>query len=186
MRVRGRENVPAGAAVLAVNHNSYADPVLAWAVTPRHSSYMARADLYHSALARWAFPLLGTIPLRRGQADRDALTAAAALLERGELLGIFPEGTRHNEGIGEGLGGAAFIALRSNVPVVPVGVAGSKRIRPKGVRLIRIPRIAVVFAEPVDPADYNQSTRKERMTAMTEEIMRRIRLALEQAEEARR
>jgi 1-acyl-sn-glycerol-3-phosphate acyltransferase len=184
----GQENIPEGGAIIAGNHVSYLDPVLLWSGTPRHVHFMARANLFEKGIVGWGLPRVWAFPVKRGEPDRTAISTATELLSHGDLVGIFPEGTRvRHEGadaeLGEGHGGVAFIAMRANVPVVPVGIAGTDRAWPPGQRLPRFPKITIHYYEPVDPADFAQGGRKERVEAMTAEIMRRIASARTEAEE---
>lgn len=186
-RFKGVENVPASGAIIAGNHVSYLDPVLLWCGGPRHIHFMAKAQLFDMHGLGWALPRLWSFPVHRGAADRTAIATATELLEAGELVGIFPEGTRirHHgvEALGEAHGGVAFIAMRAGKPVVPVGIAGTERAWPDGQRLPRFPRVTVLFCDPVHPEDFAHGSRKERVEAMTNEIMRRIASAREQAGE---
>lgn len=183
----GEENIPAGGAIIAGNHVSYLDPALLWCGAPRHVHFMARSSLFHQHILGWALPRLWSFPVKRGQPDRAAIAMAANLLERGDLVGIFPEGTRvRHEGadaeLGEGHGGVAFIAMRANAPVVPVGIAGTDHAWPPGKRLPRFPKVTIHYYEPVHPSQFTEGGRKERVEAMTADIMRRIVSARRSAE----
>ena len=127
------------------------------------------------------------IPITRGSADRVAIQRATDLLKHGEPVGIFPEGTRQAAGAStdepsEGHSGVAFIAMRAGVPVLPVGISGTERALPRGAKLPRFPRVTVRYGEPVRPEEFTEGTKKERMQAMTAEIMRRISAARAAAE----
>ncbi len=180
----GEHNLPATGAILAGNHVSYADPTLLWSVVPRPCHFMAKSELYGKGFLGWALPRLWTFPIRRGQADREAISVATELLKRGELVGIFPEGTRKHDGMGQAQQGAAFIAMRAGVPIVPVGIHGTDRIKPKGQRFVRFPRITIRYGEPVSFTDFDESVgdRKQRMEMFTAEVMRRIIAELAAAE----
>jgi len=184
-RFRGVEHVPATGAIIAGNHVSYLDPALLWCGGPRRIHFMARSALFRQRILGWALPRLWSFPVHRGSADRAAIARATELLEAGELVGIFPEGTRVRHGgadaLGEAHGGVAFIAMRAAVPVIPVGIAGTDRAMPPGARIPRFPRVTFWFAEPVRPEDFVEGGRKERVEAMTAEIMRRIAAAREYA-----
>lgn len=170
-------NVPAGGpAILAGNHVSYLDPALLWCGSPRPTHFMAKSELWKIGWLGWALDQFWAFPVNREGADREAISTATSLLERGELVAMFPEGTRKRDGsdeLGEAQGGVAFIALRAGVPVVPVGIAGTDEAWPPGRKLPRLVRVTMSYGEPVRPEDF-EGGRKERVAAMTAEIMRRI------------
>ncbi len=186
-RFCGVERVPEGGAILAGNHVSYLDPVLLWCGSPRPTHFMAKSELWDVPVVGWALPRLLAFPVRRGAADRQAIATATERASAGALIGIFPEGTRQRPGAHDDLGeaneGVAFIAMRVGVPVVPVGIAGTERALPAGARLPRFPRVTVRYGEPVDPSAYTEGSRKERLEAMTAEVMRRIAAARDDARE---
>lgn len=185
-RVIGAENVPAsGGVVLAGNHISYADPVLLWCRAPRPTHFMAKSELWDNAVLAWGLDHVWAFPVRRGRSDREAIAKASGFLAAGEPVGIFPEGTRNVDGSAEVQDGAAFIALRSGVPVVPVGIAGTDLIRPKGSRMMRFPKVVIAFGAPIAPESLPEGGRKERMEALTAEIVRGMAEQLERAREAR-
>jgi len=178
----GAEKIPAGGAIVAGNHVSYADPMLLWSRSRRPVHFMARSDLWDHSFIGWGLDTLWSFPVKRGAADRDALAQASSLLQAGEIVGIFPAGSRHADE-GESHGGAAFLAMRNGVPVVPIGIAGTERIMPKGARVPRFPKVVMFVGDPIDPARFTEGGRKQRVEAMTVEIMERI---AEQVEKARK
>lgn len=184
-RFLGAEHVPEGGAVLAGNHVSYLDPALLWCGTPRPTHFMAKQELWQIGWLGWALDQFWAFPVNRAGADREAITTATALLEKGELVGMFPEGTRRREGddLGEAQGGVAFVALRAGVPVVPVGIAGTAEAWPPGRKLPRLVKVTVCYGDPVHPDEF-EGSRKERVAAMTAEIMRRIDEQRKRAREA--
>lgn len=174
-RVVGAENVPAtGGVLLAGNHISYGDPVLLWCRSPRPVHFMAKAELWKVAVIGWFLDQVWAFPVKRGESDRGALTRASGYLKAGEVVGVFPEGTRNRDGGAQAQGGAAFLALHNGVPVVPVGISGTERIRPEGTKGIRFPRVVISFGAPIDPSELSAVGKKERVETMTAEIMRRI------------
>ena len=182
-KVVGGANVPAsGGVVLAGNHVSYADPVLLWCRSPRPVHFMAKSELYDSDFIGWGLDLFWAFPVNRGVSDRAAIAKAGEYLAAGEVVGIFPEGTRNRDGEAEAHGGAAFIALRGEAPIIPVGIAGTERIAPKGSKGIRFPKVVISFGEPIDPGSF-AGGRKERVEAITAEVMRRIGEEVERARE---
>lgn len=171
-----------GAAILAGNHNSYVDPVLMGTAMTRRIHYMAKAELWENKALGWICQQLYAFPVKRGEADRQAITTATRILQSGQLLGIFPEGTR---GGGEMHSGMAFLAMRANVPVIPVGMYGTDRIMPKGSKFIHLPRVRIAFGEPIHPEQFaGIADRKERMAAMSMAVEAGIAAALQEAKEA--
>lgn len=188
-RFLGTENVPEeGGYILAGNHVSYLDPALLWCGSTRPAHFIAKEELFDTPVLRWGLPRVWAFPIRRGSADREAIQRATDLLTRGEPVGIFPEGTRFRpgeiatDGLGEAHAGVAFIAMRANVPVVPVGISGTEKALPRGARIPRFPRVTVRYGRPVCPEEFTEGGRKERTQAMTSEIMRRIQEARSDAE----
>ncbi len=173
-QVVGRENLPAtGGVILAGNHISYGDPILLWCRSPRPVHFMAKIELWDSGFLGWCLDTFWAFPIHRGASDRAALAKASAYLKAGDAVGIFPEGTRNIDGDAEAQGGAAFLAMRNEVPVVPVGLAGTDRIKPPGSKGIQFPKVVISFGRPIDPAAF-EGGRKERVEAITVETMRRI------------
>ncbi len=129
VRVRGTEHVPAtGGVILVSNHRSNADPPLVSLITPRPVRFLAKSELFAGPLGR-ALRAIGQLPLRRGASDRAALRAAAEVVGRGDILCLFPEGTRGTGRFDQLHPGAAYLIMRTGVPVVPVAVLGSERVR---------------------------------------------------------
>lgn len=173
----GWENVPQGGAILAGNHVSYLDPALLWCVTPRPTHFVAKSELWESGWLGYLLDHFWAFPVRRASADREMIQTATHLLDAGELLGMFPEGTRKHDTdpdtLGEAHGGVAFLALRAGVPVVPVGIAGTEKALPRGAKVLRFPPVVIRVGTPVYPGEF-EGGRKERMDAMTVRIMERI------------
>ena len=184
-RVSGAERIPTDGAVLAGNHVSYMDPVLLWCASPRPVHFMAKRELWDAPFIGWALPRLWSFPVTRGAPDREAITTATTLLQAGELVGVFPEGTRQDTGddsLGQAQGGTAFIALRAGAPVVPVAFVGTDHVWPRGARFPRLARTSIHFGESVDPASVAPGAgRKERVEALTRVIMEGITAELDRA-----
>jgi len=178
-RVIGAERIPAGGALLAGNHVSYLDPVLLWCVSPRPVHFMAKSELFVKGFIAWLLPRLWSFPVNRGEPDRTAIVTATELLKSGELVGVFPEGSRReadvDEAVGEAHGGAAFIALRAGVPIVPVAFLGTERAMPRGASLPRPLKVTIVVGEPIDPGTVApEAGRKERVSLVTARMMDEI------------
>ena len=181
IRVEGRENLPTdGPAILCPNHTSVIDSFLLPAVLPRRITFVGKAEYLDSWKTRHLFPALGMIPIDRrgGDAAQRALDMAADVLLRGELFGIYPEGTRSRDGIlRRGRTGAARLALRTGAPLIPVGIVGTREIQPPGARVPRPFRAcAIKLGQPLDPGHYGDGG-DDRMVLrrMTDELMFEIR-----------
>lgn len=129
--VEGMENMPKeGPLILACNHLNLADPALITALLPRRIVWMTKRELFDIPVLGLFYHLYGAIPVRRFEADLSALHKAQEALKRGQVLGMFPEGTRSlNGGLGKGYAGTALIALRTGAPVLPVAVWGTEMIK---------------------------------------------------------
>jgi 1-acyl-sn-glycerol-3-phosphate acyltransferase len=150
MEITGRENVPsAGPAIVAANHRSLIDIPVVCMPTRRMVWFMAKEELFASKLVGPVLRALGGFPVRRGKPDRSALQRSFELLRSGEILGIFPEGTRTPGARFEELEeGFAYIALKSGVPVVPVAISGTEAVFPPGRKLPQFVKIRVRVGEP--------------------------------------
>lgn len=175
LHVYGTENVPyRGGAVLVGNHASFMDPPVMGAVFNRPVSFVARGSLTESAAFIWIFKLCGVIPIRRNEADTQAIRTMVSHLSEGRLIGLFPEGTRSRDGkLGKFSEGAVLVARKAKVPIIPVAIYGTFDALPKG----RIwPRRATVRVQYGIPLDANAGTREE----VNELIRQRIALSLEE------
>ncbi|WP_369053590.1 lysophospholipid acyltransferase family protein [Kineococcus terrestris] len=179
--VRGLENVPAsGAAILASNHLSVTDPVFLPVVLRRRVTFIAKAEMFTvrgplGRLAAGFFRSVGQLPVDRsgGRASQAAIEGAVAVLRRGELFGIYPEGTRSPDGrLYRGRTGVARIALRSGAPVVPVAMIGTEHVMARGKVLPSVRRVGVVIGEPLDFSRYaGRADDKLVVRAVADEVM---------------
>jgi 1-acyl-sn-glycerol-3-phosphate acyltransferase len=179
--VRGLEHVPAtGPAILCPNHISVLDSFFVPVMLRRRITYVGKAEYLDDWKTRWLFPALGMIPIDRtgGDAAQAALDLAARTLERGELFGIYPEGTRSRDGLlHKGRTGAARLALRTGAPIIPVGILGTDAILPPDRRLPRLLRRASIsFGAPINPAHYRgRDDDPLLLRQLTDEVMFEIR-----------
>ncbi len=150
LRVAGLEHITGRRPlVIAANHISVLDPPVLGAVVPFECTFFAKVELFRNPLFGALIRSLNAIPVRRGEADREALTRALAALRAGRSLVIFPEGTRDRTGrLREPKPGLGYFATQAGVPVVPVYISGTNRFRPT---LARRPRISVAFGPPFAP-----------------------------------
>jgi 1-acyl-sn-glycerol-3-phosphate acyltransferase len=150
-RVVGRHNIPrSGAFVLAPIHRSNIDTPLAAAVCSRRLRFMGKDSLWKVRVIGWLLSALGAFPVTRGTADREALKRCIAVLEMGEPLVLFPEGTRQSGPTVMPLfDGAAYIAVKAGVPIIPLGIGGSERVMPKGRKIIYPRKCVLVIGEPI-------------------------------------
>lgn len=153
MVVEGLEHLPSqGGALIVANHQSVLDIPLIAASTPRHVSFVARKSLADSRLLGFIMRECGAVLIERGAGDRGAMRAMVEHLRRGDLVTIFPEGTRTLDGrVGEFKGGALLAARKAGVPIVPASIRGSYGIWPRSRRFPGPGRIAVRFS-PVQAA----------------------------------
>ena len=173
LRARGLEHVPPGGFVLAANHTSNFDP---WPLgipflPKRQLRFMAKAELFNPILA----PILragGAFKVRRGEGDVDAMRTAAELAREGEIVVMFPEGTRQKKGLRKKREarphtGAARIALTAGVPLVPAAIGGTDR-------LSRLGPLSVAYGEPIDVSDLEGMETKRAASIATERLMKAI------------
>lgn len=179
IRVDGRANVPRnGGVIVAANHVSFFDSVALLQSIPRRAFFIGKAEYLQSWTTRRLFPAMGLIPIEREQARKAmaALEVAADVLRGGDVLGIYPEGTRSRDGLlHRGHTGVAQLALMSGTPIVPVGLIGTDDIQPVGSRVPRpFGRATVRFGAPLDPAAYGGPSRRRRQL-LTDDLMEAIR-----------
>ncbi len=170
----GLENVPeTGPFVLAPVHRSWIDFGLVSGVTRRPLGYMGKESLWKNKYFGAFITHLGAYSVNRGAPDRVSLRRTLEILDSGKPLVLFPEGTRRSGPVIEHLlEGAAFVASRAGVPLVPVGIGGSERALPKGKALPRPVRIHVIVGEPLLPTPIPEGARHPSRRAVRELTVR--------------
>ena len=177
----GRRNVPAeGAAILASNHLSFIDSVFLPLMIDRPMAFLAKSDYFTGrGLKGWAtrmfFKMTGQIPIDRsgGKASEASLNTGLQVLGNGDLLGIYPEGTRSPDGrLYRGRTGLARMALEAHVPVVPVVMVDTDTMLPTGTHIPRIVRVGIVIGEPLDFSRFEgMESDRYILRSVTDEIM---------------
>ena len=204
VRVTGLENLPDQRPVLlSPNHLSNVDGLIIFALSKKLNlslRILGKRELWNIKPLGWVLDHAGILPISREKADLDTLRTASAVLKAGDSMAIFPEGTRIRTldpvsgsevskeaalaSLGEASGGAAWLAIRNNVAVIPVGISGTERIRPDGMKLMRFPAVNVHFGTPLVPDQVvpkEEFKRKERIAKLTELIMSGLGSAVSQA-----
>src|SRR5262245_15218256 len=148
-------------------------------VIRRRVTFVAKAEYFDDKKTAWFFRGVGQIPIRRegGSASERALASATEVLRRGNVFAIYPEGTRTRDGdLHKGHTGAARLALRCGVPVVPIGLIGTDEVQPVDARMPRLfQRVTIRFGEPIDPARYaDQPNDRLALRELTDEVMYEI------------
>ncbi|MCY3634453.1 MAG: lysophospholipid acyltransferase family protein [bacterium] len=139
-----------GAFIIAPVHRSNLDGPLVNSRCPRKVRSLAKIEMFKGRVGTWISAMIGSFPVHRGAGDRRTLQAAIGLLRRGEPLLVFPEGTRHSgRQVGEIFGGAAFLAARTGVPILPVGIAGTEEAMPPKAKFLRRVPVFIVIGEPL-------------------------------------
>ena len=185
--VIGRENVPAtGAFIISPNHRSNLDSPAVALVTKRRLRFMGKESLWKRKWSAWYFTAAGGFPVERATADRAALNACLDVLERGEPLVLFPEGTRQSGPvITEMFDGPAWLASRAQVPILPVGIGGSETMMGKGAKFPRPSKLAVVIGEPIPAPPRGPSGRVPRAAVreVTVQLRRDLQRLFDEAQE---
>jgi len=161
LSIDGRQNVPKnGAFVLAPVHRSFLDTPISACVTRRRLRFMGKDAMWKYRAGGWLLSALGGFPVTRGTADRQALVRCIQVLQSGEPLVVFPEGERKSGPIVQPLfEGAAYVAVKAGVPIVPIGIGGSEHVMPKGSWIIRPRKLHVIVGPPISPVREGMSAR---------------------------
>ncbi|MGW2840889.1 lysophospholipid acyltransferase family protein [Streptomyces sp. NPDC001493] len=180
-RIEGLDHIPAeGAAIVAGNHLSFSDHFLMPAMLKRRITFLAKAEYFtgpgiKGKLTAAFFHSIGQIPVDRSgkEAGAAAIREGLGVLAKGELLGIYPEGTRSHDGrLYKGKVGVAVMAIRAGVPVIPCAMVGTFEIQPPGQKVPSIRRVTIRFGEPLDFSRYaGLDGQKAAIRAVTDEIM---------------
>ncbi len=183
--VKGLENIPYGSCIWAPVHRSYIDTPIN-AVVPVRMRFMSKDAMWKYGWFGWIMSALGSFPVSRGAADREAIRTALDALESGsEPLVAFPEGGRRDGPRVHPLQhGAVYLAARAQVPIVPVGIGGTAAAMPRGARFIYPKRIRIVIGEPIRPPALAANGRVSRSEIIrsSEELRERIQVLYDEAQ----
>lgn len=173
IRQKGKQFVPSkGGVVVAANHKSFFDPFFMAILQKRRIFFVAKAELFAHPILGWIFVRLGAIPIQRGLGDQDAIQTALTLLQSGEMVGIFPEGTRVEKGKeSSAKKGAVRLAMDAGVPIVPVGIAGTD-----GVKQLRFKHKVALVAQPCISQDQDLSRWSQNLWKQIEEAAQQAEL----------
>ena len=185
LKVVGRENLPpSGSYILAPTHRSAMDIPIAAAVTRRRMRFMGKDSLWKFKPIAAALSALGGFPVTRGSADIEALKRCIAVLGEGEPLVLFPEGTRRfGDEVKDLFDGASFLAHKTNLAVVPVGIYGSEHVMASGSKRIRRAHCVMVIGAPLHPKSAGARASREELAAFTATLASALQA---QYDEARR
>lgn len=179
--LEGFDRLPAeGPAILCANHVSFLDSAFLMLHVPRNISFVGKAEYMDSWKTKYLFPLMGMIPIDRsgGSKSQAALDTAESVLKRGELFGIFPEGTRSRDGIlHKGRTGAARLAFKIGCPIYPVGMIGTREIQPPDAKVPKLHgSVTIKIGRPIDLERYRNRTDVHMvLRQITDELMFEIR-----------
>ena len=171
------ENMPTtGGVLLAPNHLSHMDPPAVACGTKRRLRFMAKEELFHNKGFGALIGSIGAYPVRRGETDTESIRMTISLLEEGEVVLIFPEGTRGDgETIQELSRGVAMLAKRTNAPVVPVGIVGTNIVMPKGKKSGGKFQVKVAYGKPFRYSDVaTGATEKENRELFSLALQKKI------------
>ena len=182
VRRRGGEHLDIeGPVIVAPVHRSNLDTPLLAGLGHRRLRALSKESLFSNRYFGAFLASLGAFPVRRGAVDREAMREAVRMLEAGEQIVVFPEGTRQSgTGVGEVFDGMSYLASRTGAAIVPVGIAGTEAAMATGTRLPRRVRVAMVAGPPIRPPE-GRMTRPQ-MSRFSEEIRERLQAAFDEAQ----
>ncbi|NOX31812.1 MAG: 1-acyl-sn-glycerol-3-phosphate acyltransferase [Actinobacteria bacterium] len=172
VNIIGRENLDvATPAIIAPTHRSNLDGPLFGAAPDWLCRSLAKESLFKNPALGWAIAALGSFPVKRGSADREAMRTAEDLLAKGERVLVFPEGTRQTgNDVPEIFDGTAFMAARAGATIVPVGIAGTERAMPPGGKFPSRSTVTIVVGTPMAPPTADGRVKRKDVSAYTAEI----------------
>jgi 1-acyl-sn-glycerol-3-phosphate acyltransferase len=187
-RIVGAENIPAaGAFILAPVHRSNVDFGLASLITRRPMRFMGKDSIWKVGLLGRFVSMLGAFPVHRGAADRESLRVCTSVIDGGSPLVMFPEGQRRTGPVVEELfDGTAFVAARTGVPIIPVGIGGSERMMPKGAKFLHFTKLVLIVGVPIPVPPVGEKGRLPRSAVrdMTLQLRAEMQRLFDEAQQA--
>lgn len=178
LKVEGEENVPRkGAFIAASNHVSYMDPPIVGSAFRRRVYFITSDHLFKSRSVGWWYNIVGCIRIKRGEADHRAIRKILDYLKDGKPVALFPEGTRSEDGeLKDPFLGIGFLALKSQVPVVPCFIKGSEVALPRGARSFRKARIRLYMGKMIEAREFacDGAQKKEAYRLLSRKVMNSI------------
>ncbi|HKH03932.1 MAG TPA: lysophospholipid acyltransferase family protein [Acidimicrobiales bacterium] len=184
LEVHGAEKLPAHPFVLAPVHRSNVDFLLTAVITPPRMRYMGKASIWSFGPLGRFVSMLGAFPVHRGTADRESLKTCLRVLDQGESLVMFPEGTRRTGVVVEDIfDGPAYVAARAGVPLVPLGIGGTEAAMPPGARFIKPRKVVLVVGDPIYPPAAGGGSRAPRriVRELTNELHGAVQATFDEA-----
>ena len=185
-KVVGGKNLPKEEPyILSPVHRSYLDTPVGGMVTARRQRFLGKEAMWRNRPLGWFLSLVGGFPVERGTADRAALRACQEVLELGDPLVMFPEGTRRHGPVikaEEMHAGPAFVALRAGVPIVPMGMAGTDYSMRPGSSMIKPVKVYMVLGEPLYPPTFEGRVPRQAVTDFTEELRQAMQVVFDEAQ----
>ncbi len=185
MTVSGQENIPrTGPFVLAPVHRSYIDTPIASGCTRRRMRFMGKDSMWKRQPLNWMLSALGAFPVTRGSADREAIMRAIQVLKSGEPLVLFPEGERKSGPVVQPLmDGAAYVACKAGVSIIPVGIGGSERVMGKGAKFIYPRKLVVIIGKPIPvPASVDGRMPRSAVKEVTTQLHEQLQMLFDEAQ----
>jgi 1-acyl-sn-glycerol-3-phosphate acyltransferase len=185
VHIEGKENIPKKTPyILSPIHRSNIDFFLMSSVCSTQMRFMAKDSIFKGDRLSKFFYSMGTFPVTRGKPDRESFKFAEKCLLAGDVLVLFPEGTRqHGDKIAELFDGAALLSLRTNAPLIPIGIAGSEKAMPKGSKFIHPTKIVITIGKPVEIMKMDPGKRipRSQVTELTQRLYDRLQTEYDNA-----
>lgn len=184
----GVEKIPeTGALIIAGNHSSYLDGIILGAMSKRSIHFMAKKELFKNKILASFFRTLKAFPVDREKPGKSSISMALKILKNGNILGMFPEGTRYIKSLGKPFYGVGFFSIKSGAPILPAAIYGTAKAAPKGTYLPHFSRIKVKFGNIIQPVKvYDKKSEKNLIKDITYQTMNQLEMMLKDLGEERR